>query len=351
MEEQRKRREELAGYVNKVQEDARSLLGNHDRGEAGREESLVQTIASMVKTNVKNKRNFLKDLQEYSSRKAGLAEEGEKPWEADEKINTGLDKIKKLDDKLKGVEDKLKILSAELSASGSGSAGEGSSEGTAAVAKHKSNFMKARQLKRVLGPVSERTDLTAHEKRNAAAVALGTDAGRWFTLSEEDEKLVEEVLSRDDDDFENEEDPYQDVFLGTDLLGPEEDQEGGATSSPSPSLSGAAGRMAEIDRKLEEYSQCGSVPPTPKMSLSSLSLPSSSSPDSVISPNSKKQSYVQEAREVRALLRMERDLDAKIAHLRQSELVLVPREEIDMLLLNLYNTSAPAGEEVAVVAS
>ena len=35
--------------------------------------------------------------------------------------------------------------------------------------------------------------------------SLGTQAGRWFTLSEEEAAMVAEVLARDDDAFEGEE--------------------------------------------------------------------------------------------------------------------------------------------------
>ena len=111
-------------------------------------------------------------------------------------------------------------------------------------------------------------------------------------------------------------------------------------------------RMLEIDSKLEEYSQAGSIPPTPSSSsLQGIHLgedgKGSTSPDSVISHRSvtsTTSSVVREARELKQLFRMERDIDAKIAQLRQSELALVPREAIELLLQNYYNTSVPDTE-------
>ena len=143
-----------------------------------------------------------------------------------------------------------------------------------------------------------------------------------------------EVLGRDDED---EEDPYESV------LGAFDENEGADLDGGESQASFKSERLTEIDRMLEEMH--GSLPATPSaLSLASSQVTTTSSPDSVISPNSKR-SYVREAREVRALLRLERDIDAKIANLRQSELVMVPKEEIDLLLQNYYATSASAPQE------
>ena len=331
---QAKRREELAGYVTKVT--------TTKSGDAVAEEPLVrfpgnfgETVASMVRKSVSKKRDFLKDLRELSERQIVSAD---KPWETDAKITSGLDKIKKLDDKLKGVEEKLKILAGELSTTKSSSS-SGSPNKSSVVSKRKAAFMKDAKLRRVLGPVSGQPGeagpaLEGALKRNAELAHLGTSAGRWFTLSEEDEKLVAEVLGRDDED---EEDPYESV------LGAFDENEGADLDGGESQASFKSERLTEIDRMLEEMH--GSLPATPSaLSLASSQVTTTSSPDSVISPNSKR-SYVREAREVRALLRLERDIDAKIANLRQSELVMVPKEEIDLLLQNYYATSASAPQE------
>ena len=142
------------------------------------------------------------------------------------------------------------------------------------------------------------------------------------------------VLGRDDEDAE---DPYESV------LGAFDENEGADLDGGESQASFKSERLTEIDRMLEEMH--GSLPATPSaLSLASSQVTTTSSPDSVISPNSKR-SYVREAREVRALLRLERDIDAKIANLRQSELVMVPKEEIDLLLQNYYATSASAPQE------
>lgn len=330
LEAQAKRRRELQGYVASVRDQGGAS------GAVAVPSDFADRVATMVRTSVGKKRDFLKELRGLGERH--LADQGEKEWEKDAKISSGLDKIKRLDDQLNKVEGKLKILSGELSATLSASSGGSSGgeknlapEGSAALQRHKSNFLKDAKLKRVLGPVKDRDDLQEHEKRNAEMASLGTQAGRWFTLSEEEAAMVAEVLARDDDAFEGEGDPYREALR---WMGEGEEGEGEAQSE---------GRLAEIDRKLEELSQRGGLPAVPSASLASLA-PEPSSPDSVISTAS---TYVQEAREARELLRLERDLDAKIADLRQSELVLAPKSEIEALLKQYCGTGGDLREEAA----
>ena len=244
LEAQAKRRRELQGYVASVRDQGGAS------GAVAVPSDFADRVATMVRTSVGKKRDFLKELRGLGERH--LADQGEKEWEKDAKISSGLDKIKRLDDQLNKVEGKLKILSGELSATLSASSGGSSGgeknlapEGSAALQRHKSNFLKDAKLKRVLGPVKDRDDLQEHEKRNAEMASLGTQAGRWFTLSEEEAAMVAEVLARDDDAFEGEGDPYREALR---WMGEGEEGEGEAQSE---------GRLAEIDRKLEELSQRG----------------------------------------------------------------------------------------------
>ena len=211
LEAQAKRRRELQGYVASVRDQGGAS------GAVAVPSDFAERVATMVRTSVGKKRDFLKELRGLGERH--LADQGEKEWEKDAKISSGLDKIKRLDDQLNKVEGKLKILSGELSATLSASSGGSSGgeknlapEGSAALQRHKSNFLKDAKLKRVLGPVKDRDDLQEHEKRNAEMASLGTQAGRWFTLSEEEAAMVAEVLARDDDAFEGEGDPYREAL-------------------------------------------------------------------------------------------------------------------------------------------
>ena len=383
---QGRRRRELEGYVSQVQ----------SRPHVSFPTDFLDTVQTLVATNVAKKTDFLRDLQKLSSRLtkdhgSGVLgqdkdKDGDRPWETDAKIDAGLDKIKKLDEKLNSVEAKLKILAEEMSlqdassksnkgsrrskTKSSSSENEGIEKGgkdeggptNSTVARHKRRFLEDTKLQRVL----RGEGLSGHMKRNAELL----EGSRFFTLTEEDAKLVEEVMARSEDTMD-EEDPYSAVLMPF-ANEEEEEQDGngngnangngnggegeGKLSSEDSSLSSMSSlsskRMLEIDSKLEEYSQAGSMPPTPSSSsLQGIHLgedgKGSTSPDSVISHRSvtsTTSSVVREARELKQLFRMERDIDAKIAQLRQSELALVPREAIELLLQNYYNTSVPDTE-------
>ncbi len=232
--------------------------------------------------------------------------------------------------------------------------------------------MKDARLQRVLS--KDLDHLSEHMKRNAS---LGPSS-RYFSLTEEDAALVAAVMAKSEA-AEEEEDPYSGVLGLLDAFEDDEASEG--EGSPAKSVmslseegSAVSRRLEEIDRKLDEYSLAGSVPSTPRALLSAQASAASSagllprlSPDSVISGSAKgrarkgaggdRDKHLREARELKALLRMERDIDAKITQLRQSELELVPREEIDLLLQNLYTTSwadlppaSPAGQPTQAAA-
>ena len=369
LSDQEARRRELEAYVARIQAQTDATDASLGSLLVPFPDDFLARVQNLVRSSIDEKHVFLADLKNLAESGDGAegSSAGVSNVEGDPRVVKGLARIRELDEELRRVQRKARLLARgedgpTPSASSAPSPSPSDLSGSASslrLGDEKAAFLRREKLKRVLAGEG----LTAHMQRNAT---LGPGA-RFYTLTEEEDALVSEVMGRSEAQ-EDENDPYAAILdplgLGWDPASagasPQRgERKEGTLAEAEVDVGDAApiehavraARLAEIDRRLSAYATDGGpsaaasrlATPRPLMSPAFAPSPAPSIAPSLgaasnaegSATKSPQQCTPDPARELRLLFRAERDVDAELCRLRQSELLPVPSEAIAGLLAEM----------------